>query len=288
MTPDEIARLDEQLRLWRQGDVVLTDALPAIHLAHMAAPGTPASEELAAALRDEGAEPDLAAVTLEAAGFMVVSQTCDIVRTCADRPYVEVCPLVPIDPGRMPQVRLGRVPRYAWASGLGEAELAADLELVTTVEKATLQRFGGARQAGATSEAEARSLGEALGRKRSRAAFPDDFTALVAPLQRRVVERHGRDSDEGRFLRAVREIRIVAAPNWQAAAIDVELLFVFESVATIPQGAEDQVAALVGRITAGGRYPIVAGRVAALDTLSAAAYLGSDRLDLEHLSAAAP
>lgn len=286
MTPVEIARIDAELRLWRQGDVVLTDALPAIHLAHMAAPGTPASEQLAASL-DE-IEPDLAVVTLETAGFIVVSQTCDIVRTCEARPYVEVCPLVTINPDRMQQVRLGRVPRYAWTPGLGKAELAADLELAMTLEKATLVRFGSERTRGAETEAQARNLGDALGRKRSRAAFPDDFTALVAPLQNRVIERHGRNSNEGRFLREIREIRVVAKPDWQTDTIEVQLLFVFESRATIPLDADNEVAALVARITPGGRYVSVGGRAVALDSLTAAAYVYSDRLDLEHLSAAAP
>ena len=66
MTPDEVAEIDEQLKLWRQGDVVLTDAWPAVHLAHMAAPGTPASEELAASLARDQVEPDLEYFQIEA------------------------------------------------------------------------------------------------------------------------------------------------------------------------------------------------------------------------------
>lgn len=286
MTLDEINRIDEQLGLWRQGDLILDGSLPAVHLAHLAVPGTPASEELAQSLQGDGAEPDLAAVTLDTAGCMMVSQTCDIVRSCADRPYVEVCALVPIPAEKMQLVRLGRIPRYAWVSGLGDANLAADLELVTTVEKAAVACFSNDRLVGAATEAEARSLGEALGRKRSRAAFPDDFTSLVAPLQRRVIERHNRDSEEGRFLRAVREIRVAVKPNWQADAIEVELLFVFETLMTAPPKADELVSTLVRRITATGRYVSVEGRAAALESLSAASYLTSDRLDLDHLSAA--
>ncbi len=288
MTPDEIAQIDEQLKLWRQGDVVLTDVLPAVHIAHMAAPGTPASEELAASLHEDGVKPDLATVTLEASGFMVISQTCDVVRTCADRPYVEVCPLMPINGDRVGQVRLGRVPRYAWVSGLRDNALAGDLELVTTIEKAALVRFSADRQSGALTEAETRRLGEALGRKRSRAALPDDFTTLIAPLQRRSVERHNRDSAEGRFLRALREIRVVAAPDWADAVIEIDLLFVFEAVGTMPDDAEDQIAALLRRVAVGGRYAAITGHAVALDTLTAAAYVASDRLDLEHLSEPAP
>jgi hypothetical protein len=67
----------------------------------MAAQGTPASEELAASLAQDQVEPDLEAVMIEAAGFMVVSQTSDIVRTCVSRPYVEVRPLLPINAGQI-------------------------------------------------------------------------------------------------------------------------------------------------------------------------------------------
>ncbi len=286
MSPDEIAQVDEQLSRWQQGDVVLTDALPAVHLAHMAAPGTPASEELAAMLNAEGVTPDFAAISSPDAGFMVVSQTCDIVRTCADRPYVEVCPLQLIDANIMPLVRLGRISRYAWASGIGEANLGADLERVTTLEKATLARFGAERRPGVQAEAEARTLAETLGGKRSRAALPDDFTKLVKPLQRRIVERHNKATDEGRFLRALREIRVIAKPAWQAASIEVELLFLFHSISIIPAKAEEQAESLAGRVTVHGRYSSVSARVISLDTLSAAAYVGSDKLDLDHLSAA--
>jgi len=284
VTPEEIAQIDEQLRVWRQGDVVLTEAIPAVHLAHMASPGTAASKELAAILAEGGIPPDFATVSLDAAGFMVVSQTCDIVRGCGDRPYVEVCPLQPFSADKMPLVRLGRVPRYAWVKGLGEANLVADLELVTTLEKAALVRFGADRQPGAATEAEARSLREALGRKRSRAAFPDDFNSFIAPLQERVITRHNRNSAEGGFLKAVREIRVIARPSWNAQAIEVELLFLFETARQIPPDADTQMTALLERLTQKGPYVSIDARAVGLDALSAAAYVGSDRLDLEHLS----
>jgi len=65
------------------------------------------------------------------------------------------------------------------------------------------------------------TLAETLGGKRSRAALPDDFTELVKPLQRRTVERHNKATDEGRSLRALREIRVIAKPAWQADSIEV-------------------------------------------------------------------
>jgi hypothetical protein len=41
------------------------------------------------------AEADLTESSVR--GFVVVTQTCDLVRSCADRPFVEVAPLVAVD-----------------------------------------------------------------------------------------------------------------------------------------------------------------------------------------------
>ena len=54
----------------------------------------PLSEETARiAAGADAAGVDLA--DSEVHGLMIASQSCDILRSCAERPYVEVCPLVP-------------------------------------------------------------------------------------------------------------------------------------------------------------------------------------------------
>jgi hypothetical protein len=250
----------------------------------MAAAGTPASQALASALAEESVAPDFQVVAVEAPGFMLVSQTCDIVRTCAERPYVEVCPLQTIPEDKAGHVRAGRMPRYLWSPALGEELLAADLDQVTTLEKAGLVRFRAERRPSAATDDQARALAQSLGRKRSRAALPDDFVAMIAPLQKRVLERHGKQSDEGRLLRAMIEIRVHPRPDWSADQVEVELLLLFDSAATVPPKAEEQIDGLLKLVKPSGRFRVIAGRIVTLDTLTAATYVTSDRLDLEHLS----
>jgi hypothetical protein len=82
--------VDSALSQWRQGDCALAEHW----FAHRFAPEhpiTPPARELAAA------GVDLAESQVD--GLVVLTQTCDIVRRCADRPYIEVAPLVEIDPG---------------------------------------------------------------------------------------------------------------------------------------------------------------------------------------------
>ena len=124
--------------------------------------------------------------------------------------------------------------------------------------------------------------------RRQNQGIPREAVGRKESWRKRAIERHGKDNPEGEFLRAIREIRVIASPDWQAEEIDVELLFVFESVGVIPEDGDDQVAALVARVVPDGRYASLGGRAVALDALTAAAYVNSDRLDLEHLSAVAP
>ena len=283
MTPEEIAEIDAGLRIWRQGDVVVGDALPAIHVADLSVPGTPESEQFAADQVAAGEPLGLAIVSQDFSGFMIVSQTCDIVRSCATREYVELCPLIEVPAEKLGQVRAGRMPRYLWCSGLGDHALAADLDHVTTVEKRTLIQLNEQRMPGANGEEERRRLASALARKRARAALPDAFVAFIEPLQRRVKERHGRNSDEGRFLAAVREMRAVPDPDWGAAPTDVTLLFLFDDVAQIPVNADAQMTALINRVVATDQFTLT-GRIMTMEQITAAAYLASDALDLDALS----
>jgi hypothetical protein len=196
VTPDEITAVDLKLASWRQGDVVLVDAWPSIHLADLKAPGSREAEQLAEILKAEGEALGLEVVTSDFPGFMIVSQTCDIVRSCAQREFVELCPLVEISGDKLPQVISGRMPRYLYCSGLSGRLLAADLERVATIEKALLVQYNDQRLGGAASHGESQRIASALGRKRSRAAFPDDFVAYVRPLHERIVKQHSKQSPE--------------------------------------------------------------------------------------------
>jgi len=280
VTPERVAEVDALLAVWRQGDFVRMADFPTIHLADLAVPGTREAERLAAEQGGEG----LDVVAVDTPGFAVVSQTCEIVRSCAERPYVEVCPLIALPERDMGLVRSGRRSQFVSLPGLGAENLAVDLDRPMTMEKAALVQFQDEHRSGLTTEAEIKTVADALGRKRGRAAFPDDFVVLMEPFRKRVVEKHSRNTDEGRFLRAVQEIRVGAAPSWSSTQVRLTFMFIFADLGTIPDDAADQIEALTKLVSLSSPYVDLQARAVALDHISAATYLEADRLEFDHLS----
>jgi hypothetical protein len=281
LTAEQIAQIDSCLASWRQGDVVLDGNIPFVHLADLASPTTAGAEELVAEQGTDG----LALVSMDVLGFVVVTQTCDLVRTCLERPYLEICPLIPVPDNDVEMIRRGRLPRYVALPGLTNDKIVADLDRVMTIEKGLLVSITHQRTKGISNDQEASILSETLGRKRTRAALPDDFVASVSSLRRRIIEKHPKDSAEGDFLRSVREIRVRPIPDWDASEIEVEFLYVFDAAKNIPKDAERKwIEPLMSRVKIGPWITAVYGRPVGLDQLSAASYLSSERLDLDHLS----
>ena len=270
-------RIDEALKVWRQGDCVLGEHWFLFRL-HIDIPLT----EEAAAAADEGADAGEA----EVRGFMVATQTCDIVRSCGDRPFVEVCPLVEVESTLLEEIRRARRPNYAFVGGVADRCLVADLDRVMAVEKAVVA--GWERTVGCYEDHEVRRLSLALARKRARVAFPDDFVAFVSNITRRMASKHEKDSDEGRALRALREIRVRAAPSWDAEYVHLFFWFIrSEDESTFEKQRWDYyLAAWLKRLPIGGRFTSVDGVVQTLDDLTAREYVESDPLDLDHLSIA--
>ncbi len=268
-------RVDEALASWRQGDCVLGDQGFLFRLN----PGAPISDAAALAAV-EGAD----AAETQVHGFAVVTQTCDIVRACGARPFVHVCPLVEVDPARLREIRRARRPNYAFVPGTANRGLVADLDRVMTVEKAVAAEWS--RVAGTHDDEEARTFRLALARNRSRVAFPDDFVRLASPLTRRMSKKHKVRSEEGRALRALREIRVRAEPAWVADPVRVLFLFVRGDTApTFANRTWDAYRELwLQRVPPGGRFRSIDGVVQTLDDLTARDYVESDPLDLDHLS----
>jgi DNA-binding transcriptional regulator YiaG len=160
------------------------------------------------------------------------------------------------------------------------SRLAVDLDRVMTVEKSIIARW--ARTPGCLTDEDTRAFAYALSRKRVRFAFPDDFTAFAWRLRDRLVKKHDKNTEEGRSARALREIRVRAAPSWDAQR--VELFFWFVLLDEEERGDGDRLEKWLELLPASGRYVEVNGQLATLEEMTGADYLDSDALDLDHLS----
>lgn len=290
-----IQEVDAVLNEWRQGDCVL-GAHWFVQRFNPQRPLTTDSADVAKA--DQ--ETDLSAS--EVKGFVVVSQTCDIVshppRSCIDRPFIEIVPLIEINDhflesfnykGNREQfldeVRKGKRPRFAYIPGVMQYFLVAELDRVMTVEKPVVIAWQ--RVPGCQNDQEIRALGKALARKRIRFAFPDDFNELVKKLQKRMQEKHDKtESIEGKALRTLREIRVRAEPSWNASEVCLMFWFIRHEQQNQFEGIRwDQfLQQWLKLIPKFGRFQSVDGLVVSLEDMTAKEYVESDPLDLDHLS----
>ncbi len=267
--------IDRALEAWRQGDCVVGEQW----FVHRLDPTFPVTESGRIAAN---ANADLAEKQVE--GLVVVSQTCDVVRSCRERPYVEVCPLVEVDQEMWRDIERGRRPAYASVPALVGRGLVAHLDRVMTVEKPVVAKW--CRTPGPSTDEQARLFALALARKRVRFAFPDDFNALANKLQNRLVKKHDKDSAEGRALRALREIRVHAAPRWDDEQVTLTFWFVRNDQDVDFEGRSwsSFLEAWLKLMPTKGRFANLQGQVAALEDMTAADFFYSDPLDLDHLS----
>lgn len=282
MTADAVAvpsfaDVDDAMSSWRQGDCTLGEQW----FAYRILPERPLTENSHRAVSQDASAylPEEKVL-----GFAVLTQTCDVVRTCTARPYVEVCPLVEVDEHVMSLTERGEHRRYAYIPMMASRNLVADLDRTMTVEKPVVAQWE--RMPGWSTDAEIRAFAETLTRKRSRFAFPDDFTALAGKLQKRLREKHDKGTPEGDALRALREVRIQASPSWDEPSVTLTFWFIRRDDDLDHQGKDWSIwlESWLQLVPTSGRFTKVQGQVFALEDLTAADYVGSDRLDLDHLS----
>ncbi|MEQ8995007.1 MAG: hypothetical protein RID53_00700 [Coleofasciculus sp. B1-GNL1-01] len=270
-----IQQVDAAVGEWRQGDCTLGEHW----FLYRFNPKRPLTEDSVNVAQEE---IDLA--ESEVKGFAVITQTCDIVRSCWDRPFIEVVPLVEVNKQRLNEIQRSRRPQYAYIPGISEYSLVADLDRVMTVEKAVVAEWK--RIPGCQNDDEVRALGQALARKRVRFAFPDEFIAFAQKLQKRMQDKHDKLSVEGDALRALREIRVRAAPSWNAD--EIELMFWFirneEQVQFQEKEWHQYLEKWLKLLPESGRFKSVHGLVVSLEDMTAKDYVESDPLDLDHLS----
>ncbi len=274
-----IASINAATEEWRQGDIVEFRAV-----GWLAVADAPLTEHSAVA--ETVQDSNVAIVFAEADALVVISQTCDIVRDCSSRPHVELARLIRLEEPISSEARRGSRPRYVPVPGAG-ADAFADLGLVMTAEKSVLARCG--RIEGLPTDADQRRFGRSVGRVYSRFAFPDDLTDALSGLVARVRDKHARDSQEGRALEALEEIRVTGTPSWSATEVDVFLTFApptraeAESVMDAEQW-DEVVDGWLNRAGPVGVVRSIDGAMIPLDEFTAREYVDSDPLDLDYLS----
>lgn len=267
--------LDRALAEWRQGDCVVGEQW-FIHRFSPTQPLTAAAATAAADGVDIFETPE--------AGLVILSQTCDIVRRWRDRPFVVVAPLVAVTAHDLKGIARGHRPRYAFVPGVSPIGLVADLDRSMTIEKTVIASHPRVR--GCATEEDVSRFAQALARNKARFAFPDDFSELVDGIHTRLVEKHDKRTAEGEALRNLREIRIAAAPSWDAKAVDLVFMFIRDEddPGFDGTGWHESLAKWLALVPPRGRYRSVDGLVIALGDLSAREYLASAQLDLDHVT----
>jgi hypothetical protein len=265
--------------------VTLDAGLEFLHLADLSIPLSAASQQVAGSIIEGGAvlTADLDPLLDEVPGLVMLSQTCDIVRGCEQRPFVEVAPLVVMQPEQLEAVRRLRRPAFVYVPAVAVRGLVGDLDRIMTLEKSIVARWQ--RVPGWETDDEARSFAEGIARKWTRFAFPDDFNNAATELRKRLTTRHEKNHAEGAHLRALREIRVRAAPSWDDEAARLAFWFIKEMDPEGYAAAWDEwVDEWSGLFQQSTRFTIEAAVACRLEDITGRDYVESDRLDLDQLS----
>lgn len=219
----------------------------------------------------------------EIEGVVVLSQSCDIVRSYEERPYIEVAPLVLIkDQQVIGEIQKGARPRYAYIPSAASRMLVGDLDRVMTIDKELASEWSFLQ--GCMTLMEQRQFAAAIARKRSRFAFPDDLVHLLSPLQKRVKKKHSKESPEGRLLRILKEIRIIASPSWEESEVSLTFYFIAPENTEITVELEQQCDRWIDALEETAIYTSFDVQVLPYSALSAWEYINSIPLDLDYLS----
>lgn len=184
----------------------------------------------------EGSE-SLNVAILEAPGFIVASQTCDVVARYdwaheADEEIV-VAPLRLLDAATLSDTRRGAKPNYCIIPDLFKNGIVANLGGLFTITKSVLAPLRRSQSADPDFH---RKFVQSLERSFGRFAFPDELAKAFKGIRKRVMEKHNRSSDAGRIYRSIQDIRVFAYPDWNARFKMIQFLIVLEDEIEQPDG----------------------------------------------------
>lgn len=176
-------------------------------------------------------------VELAPEGAVLISQTCDIVRSTPRTVQVaRLARLANANEARM--ARDGKMPRFVHTPELGE-DAFADLDIIATIDKDCLKSL--ARRDGILKVDDARKFGRAVGRRPGRFAFPDEVGRWLAKLTDLIGTRSRKPSSpQGALLDAVVEVRVEAPDNWGSGPPWHLTLVIIVRPGTLPTFVEDE------------------------------------------------
>lgn len=281
MASHDVRSTDAVLNEWQQGDISNLTVMS--WSSDTSAPLTAHSQ-----MDSEDDASPKAQIFVEFEASVVITQTCDLVRSCVDRPFVHLAPVVRLGEDLAREASREHRPRYVAVPALGP-DAFADLDIVTTVEKSLLA--ASTRTQGCRDDHDRRRFSRGIARKFGRFAFPDDLSATLAKMTDRIRRKHDKSSPEGLALAALAEIRVNGSPSWDGDEISVFLIF---SPSTRAEADEVMTQELWDELVdqwlelcvPQGVIDSVDGAMIPLDELLAIEYVDSDRLDLDHLSVA--
>jgi hypothetical protein len=274
------SEVDAALKTWRQGDVIIGEGPGFLYISDLSKPLSPPARKEADSGFDEG--ENLTSIDALVPGFVVVSQTCDLLKACLEWPYVQLAALQEVPDVFEKQVRKGMRPAFASVPALANRRLVANLDLIMTVEKSVLAGFS--RIQGVRNDTEAREFAQSLSRRFARFAFPEDFVTAVGPIRKRMIEKHGRKTVEGQAYEQIKEIRIVATPAWDAHEPAITFLFIRDDESPVSASLDGAIGSLMAKFVATGPFKDPDHRIVTLAEMTAALYVASDPLDLDYLS----
>jgi hypothetical protein len=171
-----IERIQIALTDWKQGDTFCLSELAITHVADLRFPLTQGASALANDFKASDGGSVFHVVAQNPDRFLVVSQTCDIVKKVNKSEMVSLAPVFAVDKDIHNEAKKGRHSRYLYLPSLDANKQVANLELIFFAEKSVLLQVDAKEKICAVrDDHETTQLAMAIARKFNRFAFPDEF-----------------------------------------------------------------------------------------------------------------
>ncbi len=180
----------------------------------------------------KAARPDHQVVTTHIDGLVLVTQTCDIVRSAEAGRFLQAAPIVSAaGPTEAAAWNDGASSRYVAVPGIGPLAFV-DLDRIVTLAPSLALRCS--RRPGVQPDGRAVSrFGQAVARKFGRYPFPDDLGPSLKKLRASILHKWDRpDSPENHVLQALLQVRVESpcgGESGEELPVDVTLVFVMRA-----------------------------------------------------------